>query len=117
MKRLIILVAFMPIIAAAQNQQKKFKLTGKLQNLAYKADWVYLRYHTNDGWKIDSTQPENNKYRFTGDIAEPWLGFIRVKYAETEPGKKVSMNSARDETRRNCATVATSVITPRLVLL
>ena len=98
MKSLIILVAFMPFMATAQNKEKKFKLSGKFQNLAYKADWVYLQYRSNGEWKTDSTQPENNKYQFTGNLAEPFLGRIRVKYAETEPAKKIDRNSNRDET-------------------
>ncbi len=98
MKRLIILVAFMPFMANAQNKEKRFKLSGKFQNLAYKADWVYLQHRSNGEWKTDSIQPENNKYQFAGTIEEPSLGWIRVKYEETEPGKKIDKNPNRDET-------------------
>jgi peroxiredoxin len=96
MKRLLFALAFLPLLATAQDKAKSFHIVGKTQNLAYKIDWVYLQYRTNGEWKTDSVQPKEGKYEFTGKLEEPVQGRLRVKYAETEPGKKVALNFKRD---------------------
>ncbi len=96
MKKIIILAAFMPLLAMAQKDGKHFKLYGKTQNLKYTVEWVYLQYRINGEWKLDSIQPENGRYLFMGTISEPVQGRIRVKYAETADGKKMNLVSKRD---------------------
>src|SRR5689334_11458774 len=96
MKRIIIVLALLPVFANAQSKGKSFKLTGKSSNLAYTIDWVYLQYRTGGEWKTDSVKAENGSYRFSGMIDEASMSRLRVKYAETEPGKKVPMAGKRD---------------------
>lgn len=96
MKKLSVLFLFLPFSLIAQDKAQKFKLKGSVQNLAFPADWVYLQYRSNGEWKTDSAKLENGKYSFSGLIREPILGRFRVKYAETEPGKKIMQVNRRD---------------------
>lgn len=96
MKTFIIAIVMFPLAVLAQeNTAKDFKLTGRMERLAYQPEWVYLQYRTNGEWKTDSVQPENGSYRFTGKLDEPSLARIRVKYKD-ENGAPVSMNNKRD---------------------
>ncbi|MGB3008161.1 MAG: TlpA disulfide reductase family protein [Chitinophagaceae bacterium] len=96
MKKLLFLIVLMPFLAKAQKNSQRFKLNGKVQRIAFKPDWVYLQYRTNGEWKTDSLPCSNGKYSFTGEIAEPVLARLRVKYQLDDAGKKVPMVPARD---------------------
>jgi peroxiredoxin len=96
MKRLIAIIAFFPLVSSAQDKAKTFKLSGKTTNLAFKPEWVYLQYRTNGEWKTDSIKAENGAYNFEGKIEEPSISQLRVKYMESEPGKKVLLVRKRD---------------------
>jgi thiol-disulfide isomerase/thioredoxin len=96
MKRILIVLALLPAFAIAQDKGKSFKLTGKASNLAYTIDWVYLQYRTGGEWKTDSVKADNGSYKFSGKIDEASMSRLRVKYAETEPGKKIPMANRRD---------------------
>lgn len=95
MKKILLVLSLLPLLATAQDKGKEFKLSGKSSNLAYTLDWVYLQYRTNGEWKTDSVKPENGSYSFSGKIEEPSLGRLRVKYADAD-GKKITMVSKRD---------------------
>ncbi|HEX7845321.1 MAG TPA: TlpA disulfide reductase family protein [Chitinophagaceae bacterium] len=96
MKRIVILLALFPALAFAQDKGKPFKLSGKSSNIAYPIEWVFLQYRTNGEWKTDSVKAENGSYKFSGNIDETSMARIRVKYAETEPGKKIPTVNKRD---------------------
>ena len=67
-----------------------------MSNLAMTPEWIYLQYRSNGEWKTDSVKPENGSYSFEGQILEPSISQLRVKYMDTEPGKKVVINRKRD---------------------
>ncbi len=96
MKRILVVLLLVPVFAISQQTGKPFRLTGKMQNLAYSVDWVFLQYRTEGEWKTDSVQPEKGGYKFSGKIDEASLARLRVKYAETEQGKKIPMLGKRD---------------------
>lgn len=96
MKKLFFLAGFLPLLAAAQEKGKPFKVTGKVKNLAYAPEWVFLQYRTNGEWKTDSVKASGNKYSFSGMLEEPVSGRIRVKYAPDKEGKKITTVSGRD---------------------
>lgn len=98
MKKIIFILGLLPLLTAAQDKGKTFKLAGKTKNLAYKLDWVFLQYRTDGEWKTDSVQSKNGKYEFSGKIGEPVQGRLRVKYGLGADGKKVTTVSGRDMT-------------------
>ena len=98
MKRFFLIFLAFPFCAISQDKAKTFNVSGKTKNLAHQADWVYLQYRSDGEWKTDSVQVQKGKYRFTGKIEEPVQGRLRVKYAETTDGEKVTMVSSRDMT-------------------
>jgi peroxiredoxin len=77
MKKMLLLL-LLPVTALAQNG-KEFKIKGNL-NLARQADWVYLRYMSGDKSILDSVQPKNGEYKIEGQINEPVLATLMVKY-------------------------------------
>ncbi len=96
MKRITLLLALFPVLAYGQDKAQSFKLTGKAANLAYPVEWVFLQYRTGGEWQTDSVKAENGTYKFSGKIDEASMARLRVKYAETEPGKKVPTVGKRD---------------------
>ncbi len=81
MKKMLLLL-LLPVTALAQNG-KEFKIKGNL-NLNRQADWVYLRYMSGDKSVIDSVQPKNGEYKIEGQISEPVLATLMVKYLPQE---------------------------------
>lgn len=96
MKRTILLVGFLPFLAIAQDKGKPFKLSGKVKNLAYSPEWVFLQYRTNGEWKTDSVMTRNGKYSFSGKLEEPVSSRIRVKYKADDTGNRPAIISGRD---------------------
>lgn len=96
MKKTLLLLSFLPLLALAQDKSKEFKLNGKMKNLAYKPDWVFLQYRTGGEWKTDSSQVKDGKYEFAGMIDEPTQSRLRVKYLPGDSGKKITPVFARD---------------------
>jgi peroxiredoxin len=96
MKKIIVLLAFLPLLASAQDKGKPFKLTGKITNLAYTVEQVFIQYRSGGEWKTDSVKPTGDNYSFSGKVEEPSPAMLRVKYADTEPGKKVVASPKRD---------------------
>ncbi len=96
MKRIMLAIALLPLLATSQDKNKEFTLEGKANKLAYKADWVYLQYRTEGEWKTDSVQTKDGKYAFTGMIGEPVQGRLRVKYAADAEGKLIKTVPGRD---------------------
>jgi peroxiredoxin len=96
MKKTALLFFFLPLLAAAQTGEKGFKLAGKVKDLAFEPEWVYLQYRVDSEWKKDSVQTKDGKYEFEGKIAEPVLGRISVQYRAGADGKKLPSVSTRD---------------------
>ena len=96
MKKLATILVFIPLLATAQDKGKTFKLTGKIGPIAFTPDWVFLQYRTGGEWKTDSVKPQNGSYRFEGKIDEPSISQLRIRYEDSEPGKKVVLNRKRD---------------------
>ena len=82
MKRFLLLLCFLPLIAVDQDKNQNFTVSGKTKNLAFKPDWVFLQYRANSECKTDSVQAKNGKYSFSGNIKEPVAGRIRVRYSK-----------------------------------
>lgn len=89
-------MSFLPLLATAQDKAKTFKLSGKTKDLAFKPEWVFLQYRVDGEWKTDSVKTSDGKYSFTGKIAEPITGRLRVKYAADDQGNKIATVNTRD---------------------
>ena len=96
MKKLLICLLLTPFLALGQEKGKAFKVSGKMDRMAMKVEWVFMQYRMGGEWKTDSFKLAENSYSFSGKLEEPSLARLRVKYAETEPGKRVAMNNKRD---------------------
>lgn len=79
MMRKLFILLLVPAVGMAQSP-KEFKLEGKL-NLAKPIDWVYVSYRTTDNTVTDSFQLKDGKFAYSGQIEEPTLAMLRVKYA------------------------------------
>src|SRR5690606_24017121 len=82
---------------AQDDEGKKFTLKGKLNDFpdSLNVEWVYLSYRVNGEGRIDSTQPDDDKYEFTGHIHEPIIAKLSVKFAEQD-GHRPKVSSKRD---------------------
>lgn len=98
MRKLLFIIGLLPLLATAQENGKPFKLKGKIKNIAFEPEWVYLQYRTNGEWKTDSVKASDGKYSFSGKLDEPVTGRLRVKYAADQAGNKVTMRNGRDMT-------------------
>jgi len=89
MRKLLIIITLLPFLAIAQNENKKFKLNGRIRNLpdTVKVEWVFLQYRIDGKAKTDSVQPKNGRYSFTGKIGEPLRSFLRIKFKLTSQVK------------------------------
>lgn len=76
----LFLFLLLPISTLAQTSSKPFSLSGELK-LQKQVDWVYLRYFSGEEMKMDSAQPKNGLFQFSGKIAEPTTASLAVKYA------------------------------------
>ena len=56
------------------------------------AEWVYLYYIEGNNRITDSAQVQKGKYRFTGEISEPVLSRLRVKYKTGLAGEEMHAN-------------------------
>ena len=99
MRKTALLISFLPLLALAQDKGKSFQLSGKVKNLAYTPEWVFLQYRANAEWKTDSLKTSDGKYSFTGRIEEPAQMYLRVKYALDQSGNKITTVSGRDMAR------------------
>jgi peroxiredoxin len=94
MKKTLLLLTFLPMLAFAQD--KDFKIGGKVENLPYQIDWVYLQYRINGESISDSFESKDGKYEFSGHIPEPLQARLRVKYKPGNDGRKIPAIPARD---------------------
>src|ERR1700755_3071942 len=98
MKNLVLVIGLFPLFALGQEAAKDFTLNGKIQGMpdSLKVDWVFIQYRVDGDYKVDSVQPNNGVYAFTGKIEEPTLASLRVKFAEKADGKRPILKYRRD---------------------
>jgi peroxiredoxin len=91
---LLVTVLTMPVVFG---QSSKFTLAGDLSKLKAPAEWVYISYYISDKHITDSSLVRQNSYKFAGNIAEPVLARLRVKYKMiAENHEPLPANSQRD---------------------
>ena len=88
MKKALFVLVLLPATIWGQEKVKSFKLSGSIKNINPQVDWVYINYSVNGESKKDSVHPADGKYVFKGQIAEPVMAQLRVKYVSTDPAKK-----------------------------
>ena len=96
MKKILFALSFLPLLVVAQDKEKTFTLSGKVKDITYQPDWVFLQYRFQGEWKTDSVQAKDGKYNFSGAIEEPGRARLRVKYVPGSDGKPVTAVSGRD---------------------
>lgn len=96
MRLILAMFGLLPLLASAQENGKPFRIKGKIKNIAYTPEWVFLQYRSQGEWKTDSMKVRGGKYEFSGTLEEPTMSRLRVKYMDDEAGKKVAMRSPRD---------------------
>lgn len=97
MKRLILLILILtPFFVAAQaNTNSRFIISGKLKKMKDTAEWVYLYYIEGNNRITDSAQVQKGKYRFTGEISEPVLSRLMIKYKTASAEKEMPANAEK----------------------
>jgi len=80
MSKLVLMLFVSFSFASAFGQSSKFTVTGDVAALKAPADWVYISYYINDRHITDSAPVRQNNYYFSGNLAEPVLARLRVKY-------------------------------------
>ncbi|HWJ27813.1 MAG TPA: TlpA disulfide reductase family protein [Flavisolibacter sp.] len=71
----------LPAISFGQTDGKEFNLKGNLK-LNKTIDWVYIRYVSGGNPVTDSTQAPAGEFKFKGNIAEPTIATLIVKFAK-----------------------------------
>ncbi|HEX2534292.1 MAG TPA: TlpA disulfide reductase family protein [Chitinophagaceae bacterium] len=85
--RIIALLLCLPLALGAQKKEA-FHLNGTL-NLARPAEWVFLSYRSEGGSVTDSVRPASGNFSFRGQLPEPRLATLSLRYPEgPEGGKK-----------------------------
>jgi len=84
--------AFMSVVLSVSAQtESTFQVKGVFKKLGFPVQKVYLSYRAGDKNVTDSVEPKGGVYVFSGKLAEPVLGFLRVKYLPEADGKPVKM--------------------------
>lgn len=74
----LFLFLLLPALVMGQDKLSRFTVNGSISNPKYNRTKVYLSYYL--GKKIvDSATVENEKYSFSGDVAEPTMASLWVK--------------------------------------
>ena len=50
MRKIILFLGFLPMLAMAQEKGKSFRVSGKMKNMAMSPEWVYLQYRVGGEW-------------------------------------------------------------------
>lgn len=94
---LLFLLALMPFTLSAQTKAgSNFTISGKLKNMKDTGAWVYLFYVVDNNRVTDSAEVKNGRYRLSGQISEPLLSRLSIKYNEPVAGNSQQINSAKD---------------------
>lgn len=94
MKRILFLAACLfNLFASGQNS---FHLQGKLENIR-DAGKVFLYYSGPEGSVTDSAVVTDGRYQFSGNVVEPVLGLLLLRYKESDTAKVIrAVNMQRD---------------------
>lgn len=84
MKKLFGLL-LIPVITFAQ-KKNEFILTGNLA-LSKPVDWIYVAYRTGDNVVNDSFQTKDGHFSYKGEVQEPALASVRIKYVQSDNEK------------------------------
>lgn len=99
MKKCLFFVFFSVMGSVSAQTGKPFLLKGSFKNLGFPVQKLFLSYSVGDKDVRDSVEPKDGVYTFSGKLAEPTLGFLRVRYQPDSAGKPVKMVSSRDFVR------------------
>jgi peroxiredoxin len=78
--RKLFLLLLLPVVSFAQTP-KQFELKGRL-SLNKPVEWIYLRYTSGEENRTDSVQPKNGEFKFKGNITEPVVATLLLKFAK-----------------------------------
>ncbi|MFM2145957.1 MAG: hypothetical protein RL732_793 [Bacteroidota bacterium] len=94
MNRIFFLAAC--FFSLATSGQNAFHLQGKLDNIR-DAGKVFLYYSGPEGSVTDSAVVTDGRYQFSGNVVEPVLGLLLLRYKEVDTGKVIrAINMQRD---------------------
>jgi peroxiredoxin len=80
----------------ATSGQNAFHIQGKLDNIR-DAGKVFLYYSGPEGSVTDSAVVTDGRYQFSGNVVEPVLGLLLLRYKEVDTGKVIrAINMQRD---------------------
>jgi len=86
----IMIALLLPLGALAQGVGE-FKIKGDLK-LSRPVEKVYFQYRTADKSVIDSLVPKDGEYKFEGQVPEPMMAMITVRYAAPVEKKPIREN-------------------------
>jgi len=82
MKKILLLAAFLPVMAVAQ---QKYTISGSVPQLKQPAK-AYLAFLQAEGWKeTDSVAVKNGKFSFTGSLEEPQAVIVSLRRQGSKP--------------------------------
>lgn len=90
---LLVLVMLFSLSATAQ---KNFVVKGSFSQIPLQVQKVLIYYRIDDKNVVDSIEPKNGNYTFTGKIYEPMQATLRAKYLLGPDEKPMRTVSARD---------------------
>ncbi len=97
MRRIVFLLAALASAPVVFGQATKFTIAGDLSSLKAPAEMVYVSYYLADLHITDSAPVRQNGYHLSGNLQEPVLARLRVKYKmAAEKSQALPPNSQRD---------------------
>jgi peroxiredoxin len=87
---LIFSISLLSVAQAQELQKVKFIIEGDVKEVKLPVKMVHFSYNVNGEEKQDSFLVRNGKYKFSGEIYEPKLGFFEVKYYDDSANKKTT---------------------------
>ncbi len=90
MKRLLVLIIALPLLASAQEKGKKYTINGSFEKVpdSLKISKVYMYTRVAGENRTDSAMTKDNKYQFTGTLEEPMVAYFQFKYADSLMNRK-----------------------------
>ena len=96
MKRIIGFFFALVSLSAQAQTTSNFTISGTATTGNLSVAKVYLQYQSEGNNTMDSSDFVNGKYSFKGNISEPVLARIRVKYSPDAAGKMIKPMQGRD---------------------
>jgi len=96
MKRIIGFFFALVSLSAQAQTTSNFTISGTATTGNLSVAKVYLQYQSEGNNTMDSSDFVNGKYSFKGNISEPVLARIRVKYSPDAAGKMIQPMQGRD---------------------